>query len=91
MGAEAVLDDEVTKPMSLEVAVNDRLGRELRGMCCVGMCCDNTHCGGCVKIAFGKTLLPAPLLCAWLPASSEALKLTGHLAEGPNEPPRTFI
>ena len=58
---------------------------------CAGMCCDNTPCGGCVKMAFGKASLPAPLLGACVPASVEARKLSGRLAEGPNEPPRTFI
>ncbi|KAF0097900.1 MAG: hypothetical protein FD144_4722 [Rhodospirillaceae bacterium] len=91
MGAEVVIEVEATKPTSFDVAVNDRPGRELPDTGCVGMCCDNTHCGGCVKIAFGKASLPAPLLRAWLPASAEARRLTGRLAEGPRKPPRTFI
>jgi len=91
MGAEVVIGGEAATPMSFDVAVNDRPGRELPGTGCVGMCCDNTHCGGCVKIAFGKASLPAPLLCAWMPASAEARRLTGRLAEGPKKPPRTFI
>lgn len=91
MGAAVVIDDEAATPTSFDVAVNDRPGRELPATGCVGMCCDNTHCGGCVKIAFGKASLPAPLLRAWLPASAEARRLTGRLAEGPKKPPRTFI
>jgi len=91
IGAEAVREAHTAAPASFTVAVNDPPGRDLPGAGCVGMCCDNSHCGGCVKIAFGKASLPAPLLRAWLPASVEARKLSGHLAEGPNEPPRTFI
>lgn len=91
MGVEAVLEADAATPMSFDVAVDDRPGRELPATGCVGMCCDNTHCGGCVKIAFGKASLPAPQLGAWLPASAEARRLTGRLAEGPKRPPRTFI
>lgn len=91
MGVETVLEAEAMTPTSFDVAVNDRPGRDLPDTGCVGMCCDNTHCGGCVKIAFGKASLPAPLFGAWLPASAEARRLTGRLAEGPKKPPRTFI
>lgn len=90
-GAEVVTEADEATPMTTYVAVNDRPGRELPGADCVGMCCDNTHCGGCVKIAFGKGSLPVPLLRAWLPASAEARRLTGRLSEGPKKPPRTFI
>lgn len=86
-----LLEIETATAMSFEVAVRGAPGRDPKGGGCVGMCCDNTHCGGCVKVAFGKASLPTPLLCAWLPASVEARKLSGHLAERPNEPPRTFI
>ena len=91
MGIEALLEADAATPMSFDVAVNDWSGREQPGTGCVGMCCDNTHCGGCLKISFGKASLPAPQLGAWLPASAEARRLTGRLAEGPKKPPRTFI
>ncbi len=91
MSIEAVPEALAATPMSFDVAVYDRPGRDLPGTGCVGTCCDNTHCGGCLKIAFGKASLPAPLLRAWLPASAQARRLTGRLAEGPKKPPRTFI
>jgi hypothetical protein len=91
MGVEVVFEADAATPTSFDVAVNDRPGRDPPGTGCVGMCCDNTHCGGCLKIAFGKASLPAPLLDAWLPASAEARRLIGRLAEGPKRPPRTFI
>ena len=91
MGAEVVTEADEATPTTTYIAVNDRPGHELPGTGCVGMCCDNTHCGGCVKIAFGKASLPAPLLRSWLPASAEARRLTGRVAEGPTKPPRTFI
>lgn len=90
-GIEVVTEAAEISPMVTYVAVNDRPGRELPGTGCVGACCDNSHCGGCVKIAFGKASLPAPRLRAWLPASAEVRRLTGRVAEGPNEPPRPFI
>ena len=91
MGVEVVFEADATTPTSFDVAVNDWSGHDQPGTGCVGMCCDNTHCGGCLKIAFGKASLPAPQLGAWLPASAEARRLTGRLSEGPKKPPRTFI
>ena len=91
MVAVTVLEVEVAIAMSFDVAVSEAPDRDLADSRCIGMCCDNAPCGGCVKIAFGKLSLPAPLFHAWLPVSAEARKLTGRLAEGPNKPPRTFI
>lgn len=91
MSSETVLEIEAATAMSVDVAVHGAPVRNTPGAGCVGMCCDNTHCGGCVKVAFGKASLPAPLLRSWLPTSVESRKLIGRLAEGPNEPPRTFI
>lgn len=80
---------ESATTLHFEVALE--AGRGAPDAPCRGMCCDNSPCGGCVKMAFGKASLPAPLLGACVPASVEARKLSGRLAEGPNEPPRTFI
>jgi len=91
IGTEALREAHAATPPGFHVAVNEMPGRNMPGAGCVGMCCDNSPCGWCVKAAFGKASLPAPLPRAWLPASVEARKLTGRLAEGPNEPPRTFI
>jgi hypothetical protein len=91
MTSDTGLEIETATAMSFDVAVHGAPVRDPPGAGCVGMCCDTTHCGGCVKIAFGKASLPAPLLRSWLPASVESRKLIGRLAEGPNEPPRTFI
>jgi len=91
MSVEALIEADAATPMSFDVGVHYWSGRDQPGTGCVGMCCDNTHCGGCLKIAFGKASLPAPQLGAWLPASAEARRLTGRLAEGPKRPPRTFI
>jgi len=92
-------DQAVSRPAPSEVGsatarhfeVAIEAGRGAPDASCRGMCCNNTPCGGCVKMAFGKASLPAPLLGACVPASVEARKLSGRLAEGPNEPPRTFI
>ena len=91
MGPEAVFEADAAAPMSFDVAVSDAPARDLPDAGCAGMCCDNTPCGGCVKMAFAKSSLPVPLLCAWSPAAIDARKLTGRLAESPNKPPRTFI
>lgn len=82
---------EVGSATALHFEVAIKAGRGAPDAPCRGVCCDNTPCGGCVKMAFGKASLPAPLLGACVPASVEARKLSGSLAEGPNEPPRTFI
>lgn len=85
--APSAVDSATTRSFAVAIAA----GRGAPDAPCRGMCCDNTPCGGCVKVAFGKTSLPVPLLGACVPASVEARKLSGRLAEGPNEPPRTFI
>jgi hypothetical protein len=82
---------EIRPATALHFEVAIEAGRGAPDAPCRGMCCDNTPCGGCVKMAFGKTSLPAPLLGAFVLASVEARKLAGRLAEGPNEPPRPFI
>lgn len=81
------VDSSGTRPF--EVAIE--AGHGAPDAPCRGVCCDNTPCGGCVKMAFGKTALPAPSLGTWVRTSVEARKLAGRLAEGPNEPPRSFI
>ena len=91
MTSDTRLEIEAVTAINFDLAVHGAPVRDMPGAGCVGMCCDNTHCGGCGKIAFGKASLPAPPLHAWLPASVESRKLNGRLAEGPNEPPRTFI
>lgn len=90
-GAEAIFEADAAAPMSFDIAVSEAPARDLPGAGCVGMCCDNTPCGGCVKMAFAKASLPVPPLCAWSPAAIDARKLTGRLAESPNKPPRAFI
>ncbi len=85
------VSSEIASATALHFALAIEAGRGAPDAPCRGMCCDNTPCGGCVKMAFGKTSLPAPLLGACVLASVEARKLAGRLAEGPNEPPRTFI
>ena len=91
LGAEAMPCAVAATATSFDTAVSSAPGRDPPGAGCAGMCCDNTPCGGCVKMAFGKALLPAPLVRAWLPASVEARPLSGRLTEGPNKPPRTLI
>lgn len=91
MIVEVVPEALAATPMSFDVAVDEAPRRELAGTGCVGMCCENAPCGGCLKMAFGKASLPAPLLGVWSPVSIESRKLTGRLAEGPNKPPRAFI
>jgi hypothetical protein len=91
LSVEAVPEALAATPMSFDVAVNEAPRRELAGTGCIDMCCENAPCGGCLKLTLGKASLPAPPLGVWLPASVEARKLTGRLAEGPNKPPRTFI
>jgi hypothetical protein len=88
-GTPVSADIRTASPLRFQVAVQS--GRGAPDAPCRGMCCDNSPCGGCVKMAFGKTVLPAPLLGAWVPASRETAELSGRLAEGPNEPPRSFI
>ena len=92
--AAIIADSAVSAPVSTAMsstAVSAAADRDPPGAGCAGMCCDNSPCGGCVKMTFGRAVLPTPLLRAWLPASFEARKLSGRLAEGPNKPPRTFI
>ena len=54
MGAEVVTEADEATPMTTYVAANDRPVHELPGTGCVGMCCDTSHCGGCVKIGAGR-------------------------------------